>query len=102
MHPTSMTWVTPAFASRARGRQDVRMVSYVSHLTVDAADDLPAMTYVHQVSHIDGVREALAKLDLPGSPAGVASGVEFILEGLHLNRRLNKDRSDGAGARYKS
>ncbi len=81
---------------------DELILGFDNGLTVDAADDLPAMTYVHQVSHIDGVREALAKLELPGSPAGVASGVEFILEGLHLNRRLNKDRSDGAGARYKS
>mgnify|MGYP001282524032 CR=1 FL=1 len=81
---------------------DDLILGFDNGLTVEAADDLPAMTYVHQVSHIDGVREALAKLDLPGSPAGVASGVEFILEGLHLNRRLNKDRSDGAGARYKS
>ena len=30
----------------------------------------------------------------------VASGVEFILEGLHLNRKLNKDRS-AAGFRYR-
>ncbi|HAX24275.1 MAG TPA: magnesium chelatase [Thermomicrobiales bacterium] len=81
---------------------DDLILGFDNGLTVDAADDLSAMTYVHQVSHIDGVREALAKLDLPGSPAGVASGVEFILEGLHLNRRLNKDRSSGAGARYKS
>jgi hypothetical protein len=29
----------------------------------------------------------------------VASGVEFVLEGLHLNRRLNKERR-GATVRY--
>jgi len=81
---------------------DDLVLGFDNGLTVDAADDLPAMNYVHQVSHIDGVREALEKLDLPGSPAGVASGVEFVLEGLHLNRRLNKDRAAGAGAKYKA
>jgi magnesium chelatase subunit I len=54
------------------------------------------------VSPMDGMREAIAKLDVAGNPAGVASAVEFVLEGLHLNRRLNKDRASGAGARYKS
>jgi len=81
---------------------DDLVLGFDNGLIVDAADDLPAMNYVHQVSHIDGVREALEKLDLPGSPAGVASGVEFVLEGLHLNRRLNKDRAAGAGAQYKA
>jgi magnesium chelatase subunit I len=40
---------------------------------------------------------AVARLDAGESPAGIASAVEFVLEGLHLNRRLNKDRA-GAGA----
>jgi magnesium chelatase subunit I len=35
------------------------------------------------------------------TPAVVASAVEFILEGLHLTRRLNKDAS-GARATYRS
>jgi magnesium chelatase subunit I len=35
------------------------------------------------------------------SPAVVASAIEFVLEGLHLSRRLNKDAS-GARATYRS
>ena len=35
------------------------------------------------------------------SPAAVAAAVEFILEGLHLSKRLNKDAS-GARATYRS
>ena len=82
---------------------DDLILGFDNGLTVDVADDLPSMNYVHQVSHMDGVREAISKLDVPGNPVGVASAVEFILEGLHLNRRLNKDRSAAAGgARYKS
>jgi magnesium chelatase subunit I len=35
------------------------------------------------------------------SPAAVAAAVEFVLEGLHLSKRLNKDAST-AGATYRS
>jgi magnesium chelatase subunit I len=51
------------------------------------------------VSEIDELRRAVSRLDVGESPAGVASGVEFVLEGLHLNRRLNKERR-GGGVRY--
>jgi magnesium chelatase subunit I len=42
---------------------------------------------------------AIARLDAGESPAGIASATEFVLEGLHLNRRLNKERR-GGGVRY--
>jgi magnesium chelatase subunit I len=51
------------------------------------------------VSEISELRRAVGRLDVGESPAGVASGVEFVLEGLHLNRRLNKERR-GGGVRY--
>jgi magnesium chelatase subunit I len=35
------------------------------------------------------------------SPAAVASAVEFVLEGLHLSKRLNKDAA-GSRATYRS
>jgi magnesium chelatase subunit I len=51
------------------------------------------------VDQIPELRRAVGRLDVGESPAGVASGVEFVLEGLHLNRRLNKERR-GGGIRY--
>ena len=45
------------------------------------------------------LRSAVARLDAGESPAGIASAIEFVLEGLHLNRRLNKERR-GGGIRY--
>ncbi|HLE88668.1 MAG TPA: magnesium chelatase [Candidatus Limnocylindria bacterium] len=51
------------------------------------------------VGELPELSRAVARLDLGESPAGVASGVEFVLEGLHLNRRLNKERR-GGGVRY--
>ncbi|HLT19687.1 MAG TPA: sigma 54-interacting transcriptional regulator [Thermomicrobiales bacterium] len=83
---------------------DDLVLAFDNGLTVEVGDDRSAMDYVHQVSHMDGMREALNKLGVTGSPQGIAAGVEFILEGLHLNRRLNKDQvgAPSGGARYQS
>ena len=45
-----------------------------------------------------GLREGLKKIQCDGSPAAIASGLEFILEGLYLHRRLNKERLPGKTA----
>ncbi len=77
------------------------VLAFDNGLIVDASEMMPAHDYVHQLSHLDGVADAVAQLDVGGNPAAVASAVEFILEGLHLNRRLNKDESTYSGpARY--
>ncbi len=68
-------------------------------LSVQASDTLPSMEYVHQLARVGGLKQAVAKVNGHGSPASVASAVEFILEGLHLNRRLNKNETGGR-ARY--
>jgi magnesium chelatase subunit I len=64
-------------------------------LNVQVGDDLPSMEYVTQLSRVGGLSKAVDKLNGRGSPASIASAVEFILEGLHLNRRLNKDEVNG-------
>jgi magnesium chelatase subunit I len=69
-------------------------------LTVEISDAMPSMEYVHQTSELKGMRTAINKLDAQGNPAAVAASVEFVLEGLHLNRRLNKDKAAG-GVRYR-
>jgi magnesium chelatase subunit I len=43
------------------------------------------------MDNIDGLRAAVAKLGEDGSPSRAASAIEFILEGLHLSNKLNKD-----------
>jgi len=64
-------------------------------LNVQVGDDLPSMEYVNQLAKVGGLSKAVDKLNGRGSPASIASAVEFILEGLHLNRRLNKDEVNG-------
>jgi len=64
-------------------------------LNVQVGDDLSSMEYVNQLAKVGGLSKAVDKLNGRGSPASIASAVEFILEGLHLNRRLNKDEVNG-------
>ena len=62
---------------------------------MEAGELMPSMDYVHQAARVGQIRAAVAELGAQGNPAVVASAIEFILEGLHLNRRLNKDRHAG-------
>ncbi|MBI2865983.1 MAG: sigma 54-interacting transcriptional regulator [Chloroflexi bacterium] len=64
-------------------------------LTIETSEDMPAKEYVELVSFIPALREAVKVIQGEENPATVASAVEFVLEGLHLNRRLNKDRVTG-------
>jgi magnesium chelatase subunit I len=63
---------------------------------VHTGDDVAAAEEASLVEFIPALREPV--LDLSGgdeSPAAIASAVEFILEGLHLSKRLNKDAIAG-------
>ena len=42
-----------------------------------------------------GLQEAVQRLEGLASPALLASAMEFILEGLHLNKKLNKKMLEG-------
>jgi len=64
-------------------------------LVVHTGDDVPASEYAKLLSDLPGLPDALAELEVGETPAGVASAVEFILEGLHLAKRLNKDAIGG-------
>jgi len=64
-------------------------------LSVQVGDDMTAMEYVNQLARVGGLSKAIDRLNGRGSPATVASSIEFILEALHLNRRLNKDEVGG-------
>jgi magnesium chelatase subunit I len=62
--------------------------------TMHVSSTLPSQEYVKQALQIPGMKGAVAKLGATGSPAAIAAAVEFILEGLHLNRKLNKERGE--------
>ncbi|MBA2281480.1 MAG: sigma 54-interacting transcriptional regulator [Actinomycetota bacterium] len=63
---------------------------------VHTGEDVTAATEAALVERIPALREPV--LELTGgdeSPAAIASAVEFVLEGLHLSKRLNKDAAAG-------
>jgi magnesium chelatase subunit I len=68
--------------------------------TLEVADTMPSAEYVRMAQQVDGLARAVDKLDGQGHPGLTAAAVEFVLEGLHLNRRLNKDKVAGR-SRYR-
>jgi magnesium chelatase subunit I len=62
--------------------------------TMHVSSSLASGEYVKQALQIPGMKGAVAKLGATGNPATVAAAVEFVLEGLHLNRKLNKERGE--------
>ena len=65
--------------------------------TMDAGGELPTNAYMKNLAQMDGfgLTRAFRRLGVAEEPEAVASALEFILEGLHLNRRLNRDRIEG-------
>jgi magnesium chelatase subunit I len=68
---------------------------------VDAGEDISSAAYAELVGDMPALRDAVRRLTEDESPAAVASAVEFVLEGLHLSKRLNKEAAGGR-ATYKS
>lgn len=65
-------------------------------------DDIASSEYAIVLEGIPALREIVVSI-VKGdeSPAVIASAVEFVLEGLHLSKRLNKD-SAGSRATYRA
>ena len=61
-------------------------------ISVEVGDMMPSTNYERVVKQVNGLAEHVAKVEPKASAPVTASVVEFILEGLHLNKRLNKDR----------
>jgi magnesium chelatase subunit I len=71
---------------------------------IHAGDDIPSAQFVDALAKFPSLRDLVAVL--PGTPASespgaVASATEFVLEGLHLAKRLNKDAA-GSRATYRA
>ena len=83
------------------GAFDELLAAFEKGLTVDVGEAVAAAAYIAQAGRAPGLRRALDALEARGEPARIAAAVEFILDGLHLHRKLNKDRTAG-GTRYRS
>ena len=80
---------------------DELLTGFDNGLKIEVGDNLPSLEYVRQAAEVAGFTPAVKKLGGQGNPAQIASAIELVLEGLHLNRKLNKDRTAGR-MRYRS
>jgi len=62
---------------------------------LEVGESIPARAYARAIGDVPEVATALKRLGLPDRPEVRASVIEFVLEGLHLNKRLNKDEVEG-------
>ncbi len=73
---------------------DALLAAFQQGATMHVSPALASGEYLKQALQIPGMKGAVAKLGAQGNPAAVAAAVEFVLEGLHLNRKLNKERGE--------
>ncbi|HEU0073789.1 MAG TPA: magnesium chelatase [Dehalococcoidia bacterium] len=71
---------------------DELVTRFKAGISVEVGDMMPSANYEKMVKEVDGLTGHISKLEAKPSTAVTASIIEFILEGLHLNKRLNKDR----------
>ena len=64
-------------------------------LTIECGSDKSSTDYLHGYAGIGEAAELIKDIEQSEEAAAIASALEFILEGLHLNRRLNCDRVGG-------
>ena len=64
-------------------------------MVIETGSDRPSMEYVSLLGEVEAFDEPIRRLGADNTHALIASAMEFILEGLHLKRRLNKDRVEG-------
>jgi magnesium chelatase subunit I len=62
---------------------------------IKVSDEMRAADYLEDVRNIPGVSEVVKTLGVGDQPAEIAAAAEFILEGLHLHQKLNKEREGG-------
>jgi magnesium chelatase subunit I len=69
---------------------------------IETGELVSSAELLRQVGTVPGLAKALDRLGLGDAPTPeqAAAGVEFVLEGLHLTRRLGKDVTDSGRTRY--
>ena len=71
------------------------LLAFDNGLVVEAGGEVPSSVYSDKLSALGNMAEIVSRVEPSQEAAAVASAVEFALEGLHLNRRLNRDAVDG-------
>ena len=85
--------------SFSSGELDEVVGAFQDGLKIEVSDSMPTDLYLRHLGQVRPLQAAVRKLGAQ-DPASVAAAVEFVLEGLHLSKKLNKDVQAGQ-ARYR-
>jgi magnesium chelatase subunit I len=77
------------------GELEEIVAQFTDGFSVSVSDMMRAGSYMGSVKEMIGLTGIIKTVTDSERPEEVAAAVEFIFEGLHLNRRLNKGKSDG-------
>ena len=64
-------------------------------LAIETGTHVSSGNYAEKLPQMANMREMVNRIEESDDPAAIASAVEFVLEGLYLNRRLNRDQTGG-------
>jgi magnesium chelatase subunit I len=65
--------------------------SFENGMKAEISQDLPSEAYMEGFEVIPGMKDAVRTLANPENPPEASSAIEFILEGLHLSNKLNRE-----------
>lgn len=74
--------------------------SFKKGMSAEISSTQPSKDYMDGYKVIDGLKDAVKTLVDPDNPALASSAIEFVLEGLHLSNKLNRETLE-SGYLYK-
>ena len=74
---------------------DEFLQNFAEGKSLEVSETMPVAVYAQHAKNLTGFSQALERLAGGGSAAMVASAMEFVLEGLHLHKKLNKKLFEG-------
>jgi magnesium chelatase subunit I len=77
------------------------VVAFDEGTVVHTGDDVASTDYIETLAGMPVLKAPVMELAGSETPAAVAAATEFVLEGLHLSKRLNKEAA-GARATYRA
>ncbi|MEO6196646.1 MAG: magnesium chelatase [Dehalococcoidia bacterium] len=77
------------------GELEPIVARFKAGFAAEVSDLTSSVDYTKLVKETEGLDAAIEKLGVSDSGPQIASAAEFVLEGLHLNKRLNKDKVAG-------
>ena len=74
---------------------DAVLTRFEEGLTIETGSDVPSGDYTKKLPQMANLADLVKRIESSNDPATIASAIEFVLEGLHLSRRLNRDQTAG-------